>query len=99
MNLRISVELLPFWNSEKTKWSSVGLKDTKRFNYTYPEFKGVNMSDPATPKYFERLIEHLFNDGPDPGLAPGASAKPQFRGASKMALEGIYYAFIRRIIH
>jgi hypothetical protein len=47
-------------------WSSSSLQDTTQFNYTYPEFQGIDMNDPSTPAYIMRLIEYLYNDGPRP---------------------------------
>jgi hypothetical protein len=58
-----------------SKWDSSGVEDTTKFNYTYPEFKDVNLNGLSAPEYFKLLIGHLYNDGPDPRLAPRTTEK------------------------
>lgn len=84
-----STELLPFWNTPQSKWSSSALKDTTKFNYTYPEFVGVDMSNPSTPAYFKQLIEYLYNNGAAPKQVPrvaAANTTPAAPGVQMRAL-------------
>ncbi|KAI0251651.1 photo-regulated tyrosinase [Lactifluus subvellereus] len=42
-----NTDLSPFWNAQTGFWVSSGTTTTAGLNYTYPEFNGLNMSDPA----------------------------------------------------
>jgi hypothetical protein len=77
-------ELIPFWNSLRTKWPSSGLKDTTVFNYTYPEFKDVNTNGLSAPEYFGELIKRLY---PGSGSVPSVprEIKPLGRLAAAKA--------------
>ncbi|KAF8874304.1 tyrosinase [Mucidula mucida] len=42
--------LTPFWNAQTTFWASAGTRDTAKLGYTYPEFNGLDMGNPAAVK-------------------------------------------------
>jgi hypothetical protein len=76
---RSHLELIPFWDSPRSKWHSSALKDTTKFNYTYPELKGLNINDPSTPAYVMKLVTYLYNNGPKP--------TPVLHAASEMKVQ------------
>ncbi|KAJ7658138.1 common central domain of tyrosinase-domain-containing protein [Mycena polygramma] len=40
-------DLTPFWKSQNSYWRSSEVTTTAAMGYTYPEFNGLNMSDPS----------------------------------------------------
>ncbi|KAJ7495027.1 tyrosinase [Mycena latifolia] len=42
-----NTDLTPFWNSQSDYWTSSEVTTTAAIGYTYPEFNGVDMSDPT----------------------------------------------------
>lgn len=42
----ILLALAPFWNSQTSYWNSVNLGDSAKLGYTYPDFNGLDLSNP-----------------------------------------------------
>ncbi|KAJ6592568.1 tyrosinase [Mycena capillaripes] len=42
-----NTDLTPFWNSQTTYWESTQVTATAPLGYTYPEFNGLDLSNPA----------------------------------------------------
>ncbi|KAJ8507838.1 hypothetical protein ONZ45_g9821 [Pleurotus djamor] len=78
-NQRIGVNtpLTPFWRTQDSSWVSTtdsnGVQDFTTFGYTYPEFKGLDLSDKeAVRAAISQKVEELY--------AP-RRARPRIRGA------------------
>ncbi|KAJ8463611.1 hypothetical protein ONZ45_g17515 [Pleurotus djamor] len=78
-NQRIGVNtpLTPFWRTQDSNWvsttDSAGVQDFTTFGYTYPEFKGLDLSDKeAVRTAISQKVEELY--------AP-RRARPRIRGA------------------
>ena len=40
-----TIALTPFWNGQTTFWPSAAVSDTSKLGYTYPDFKGVDVTN------------------------------------------------------
>jgi len=58
----VNQDLTPFWNTDSTFWSSVGLETHNRLNYSYPEFKGLDINDkPGVRDHIDAAVRKLYN--------------------------------------
>lgn len=55
--------MTPFHNSQETFWASAGIADTAKLGYTYPEFNGLDMANPAgVQKAVADIVVGLYGD-------------------------------------
>lgn len=58
-----NTHLTPFYNSQETFWASAGIADTAKLGYTYPEFNGLDMANPAAvQKAIAAIVVGLYGD-------------------------------------
>ncbi|EKM51950.1 uncharacterized protein PHACADRAFT_262375 [Phanerochaete carnosa HHB-10118-sp] len=80
--------LAPFWESQSAYWLSSQTTTTNKLGYTYPEFNGLNMTNPRAVKAaIAKTINKLYG-GPISGAfaaAAPASAALATPAASKLA--------------
>ena len=58
LTLCLSSDLTPFWNAQDTFWSSAGSIRTENYGYTYPEFNGLDTSNPSAVQASIAAIVH-----------------------------------------
>ena len=53
--------LTPFWNTQSTFWASSATRDTAPLGYTYPDFNGLDTSDPnALQTAIANLVNQMY---------------------------------------
>ena len=66
----------PFWKTQTTFWTSSEVKDTRSLGYSYPEFDGLNLDNPAAVKAaIAAKVNILY------GSSGATGALPQLPGA------------------
>ncbi|KAJ7775767.1 tyrosinase [Mycena maculata] len=59
-----NTDLTPFWNSQSTYWVSSAVTGTSQVGYTYPEFNGLDMSDPSmVQSAIAQKVNRLYGGG------------------------------------
>ena len=57
-----SIALTPFWKTDTTFWASAGLQDTVPQGYSYPEFNGLDLSNPQTVQHeIAAIVNRLYS--------------------------------------
>ena len=70
--------MTPFYNSQETFWASAGIADTAKLGYTYPEFNGLDMANPAgVQKAIAGIVVGLYGDAVL-GLLPTKAVAEKF---------------------
>jgi len=56
----VNKDLLPFWNSPSTFWTSAHLKLHHSLNYNYPEFKDFQGNEEQLKEHIRKIVENLY---------------------------------------
>ncbi|KAI0043594.1 tyrosinase [Auriscalpium vulgare] len=79
-----STPLTPFWETQSGYWSSAQTTSTNKFEYSYPEFNGLDLGNPAAVKTaIAKIVNQLYGgivfhplDSSDDTSTASASAAP-----------------------
>jgi len=69
-----NTNLTPFWNTQTGFWNSSGTTTTAGLHYTYPEFNGLNMSDPTAVQ--RAIANYIMRQYGGSGFSSFASTGP-----------------------
>ncbi|KAG8960488.1 hypothetical protein FRC00_000212, partial [Tulasnella sp. 408] len=71
-------DLTPFWNGVDTYWDSTDSREYQtKLGYTYPEFEGLDIKDPAAVQAaISTKVVELYGDGARQNFAFAAAAAP-----------------------
>ncbi|KAF8171240.1 tyrosinase [Mycena galopus ATCC 62051] len=63
-NVNQNSNLTPFWNTKTTYWESSQVTTTSALGYTYPEFNGLNLSNPSAVRTaIAQKVSQLYGPG------------------------------------
>jgi tyrosinase len=72
-----STNLEPFWRTQKTYWESANITATSHLQYSYPEFNGLNLSNPNTVRdAIGNYINQQYGGGGGSSFSQALFAQP-----------------------
>jgi len=71
-----NTNLTPFYHTQTAFWASAGVTDTTKLGYTYPEFNGLDLGNPAAvQKAIAAIVNKLYGSAVF-GVLPGRGIAP-----------------------